>query len=51
VRIGAKIAQYCARSAPFPIVPFVEGETDISYISIGIEKQTYDTRSIDPSVR
>jgi len=28
VRIGAKMAQYCARSAPLPIFPLVEGETD-----------------------
>jgi hypothetical protein len=27
VRIGAKIAQYCARSAPLPMVPLVDGDT------------------------
>ena len=27
VRIGAKMAQYCARRAPLPMFPLVDGDT------------------------
>jgi hypothetical protein len=49
VRIGAKMAQYCARRAPLPIVPLVDGET-IHQLQYEKEKGvTYDIKSKDPS--
>ena len=54
VRIGAKMAQYCARRAPREISPLVDGDTTthqqtfIMYVAdAGVG--TYDTRSKDPN--
>ena len=54
VRMGAKMAQYCARRAPLEISPLVDGDTTthqqtfIMYPS-GTGVGTYDTRSKDPN--